>query len=255
MAVKIQQERYTSAAAFLAACDARTPNSYAEYNRSDRESAWQGDTYSAARDYLLHGDAAAVAGLKPHKLTQAESIAPRRVRDVAGYAPIVPAALEGLPRCMKRRKACATRSKVLTLVCDIDGNCDKTPEEFFEAGRKLCAFIRGAELAGYSVALDAFMCFARPSCSHGYALRLNIKAAGQPLDIKRVAYALTHASFERQLSFDWYERFPNGRAISGYGQALYSTPQHFRDEVLAQVLDKNERYISLFDTDYSQLLK
>lgn len=248
----IKMERFTNYRELLTTCDNRDYNSWAQDCR-DESACWAGDGYTDARRMLEHGDASLVGKLTPHTVTQAQSIRPEKRADVCGYAPIVPAAIIGLPKTMKRRVKRPAASKVLTLVVDLTGNCDVEAREFQEAGRELCAFIQGAEMAGYRIGVDVLAEFQRDG--KGYAVRVCIKRPEQPLDIKRVAYPIAHASMFRQILFDWYERLPHAEHLSGYGHGIRYENAATRENVLAQILGPHEHYCSLLDRDFQSALK
>lgn len=250
----IHIEQFTSYQTFLKACDGRAVNSW-EYENRARNADWAGDTYKDARRMLEYGDAAMCKSITPTVTQQAASIKPIRRKDVCGYAPIVPAAIIGLPKTMRRKVKTLTRSKVVTLVIDITGAAAVDADEFTKAGRDLCAFIQGAELAGYRIGIDVMAVFQDGTSKDGYAVRVTIKRPEQPLDIKRVAYPLTHASMFRQLMFDWYERFPDARDVPWHGHAIRYDDEKTRERTLAQILKPNEHYCGLLDGNFAAALK
>jgi hypothetical protein len=53
-----------------------------------------------------------------------------------------------------------------------------------------------------------------------YALKIKVKDAMQPIDLKRISFPLTHTAFFRVIGFDWYSRCPEAKYIGGYGHSL-----------------------------------
>lgn len=255
-----ETERFSNIAALLDTCDERTPSAWAKNNR-EREAKWAGESYEDARELLVHGSAEDVKKLTPKKTRAAEDIRPKTRAAIAGYAPIVPRSIIGLPKSMKRRERVKVNSRVLTLAIDIGYACSNDKERIARRGRELCELIQGAELAGYRIALDVLFTIQceepyadEKNNKHVYTVRLCIKRAEQPLDIKHVCYPLIHASMLRQLFFDWYERYPNAENYFGYGTCLYAESEAWRSGILSHILKENERYIDLMESDFSKVL-
>ena len=53
-----------------------------------------------------------------------------------------------------------------------------------------------------------------------YMLKVKVKDAMQPIDLKRISFPLTHTSFFRVVGFDWYSKCPEAKYISLYGHSL-----------------------------------
>ena len=196
-------------------------------------------------ELLKSGDADAAARLLPQNVAKVKSIADKRGRGVQGYAPIVPLVINSVPRCMRTQERARVPYKVLNLLVDVTYSCGIKQSEVDERGRKLCEFIKGAERAGYRIGLSIGAVFSRDGYENAYCARIKVKDASKPLDIKRVAYPLTHASMFRQLLFDWYEKYPDAEHLSGYGYALYFCKPDHRADVLSKLCKRGERYLAL----------
>ena len=91
-------------------------------------------------------------------------------------------------------------------------------ESIINAGVKLLSAIVELEQQGYRFNLYAVQNYY--SYGKGYILKVKVKDAMQPLDLKRVSFPLTHTGFFRVIGFDWYSKCPEAKYISGYGHSL-----------------------------------
>ena len=250
----IHADRFNNINEFLNTCDSRDYNEWARHRRDEYDNkSWQGDSYSAARDYLLHGDNRYTNQLKPRTLPQVTDIKPRDYNAVVGYSPIVPAAVMNIPTCMINRQNTTAKNKVLHIVYDCDASCDVNKRQMIEQGKKVAAFILSVERAGYRVQLDVFASFQQRGDDNGYAFTLTLKDAARPLDIKRLTYPLIHISMLRALAFDWFERYPHADYVCGYGLPLYHESKEYRDDFVHKVThDNTATYITL-TTDIDRL--
>lgn len=245
-------EHFDSISELLNTCDARGINEWASHKR-DESDEWAGDGYTAARDMLCRGCNDEVASIRPRKLPTAANIKPRNVNAVVGYSPIVPLAILNVPNCMNARENVNARSKIIHMLYDVGASCNVEKSEMIEQGRKAAAFIMSMERAGYRVQLDALATFAEEDGGEQYAYTLTLKDAARPLDIKRLTYPLLHISMLRQISFDWYERFPQGVRLCGYGTPLYHWTRAHVDAAVKQIArDERALYVNL-RTDFDEL--
>lgn len=232
---------------FFSVCDKRKHKggyfSDARTRYSDDDD-WSGASYKQARDMMIHGYEKSVEAVNSRvSQLQKQSFEkpPRRVSDYCGFAPIVPAVIIGLPKTMWNNKKDMKKSKCVTVVYDVGVSACVSKKELEEHGAKVVSYIMNLERLGYRVRVDAICGFAS---GYAYAVRIPIKNENNPINLKRIAFPMTHVAFLRTLGFDWYERCPDAEYMSGYGTPLYAMSSDDRKEFLDTVLNENEYYIN-----------
>lgn len=157
----------------------------------------------------------------------AEFQRPRPIQDVAGYQPIVPNALMGLPKSMINQRMAKRKAKVIRFMVSIDraGHYDVD-----DITKKMCeamSFIADVERSGIRTRLEVF--FAgygsnnigdgkkKASCS------ILVKKETQPFDLKRLCYPIINPSMLRLLVFAWYESANVPMGNTEYWQGGYGT--------------------------------
>lgn len=161
----------------------------------------------------------------------------------AGFAPVVPLALMGVPNSMLSMQMAPMKAKVLDVYYDITAPNSRKPEEFIAAGRELLSSVVALERQGYRVNLYVTQSY----YDNGSAdmLIVKVKSADRLLDIKRCAFPVVHPSFLRLIGFDWYSKVPGGRYRAGYGRSLYIAfgANGFRD-IGRELFGRNALYVS-----------
>lgn len=234
---------------FLETCDSRKYKAGQGFSESARtrysdDDDWAGASYDRARDMLVHGYDKSIEAVSTRvNQLQKQSFVekPQRRRDFVGYTPIVPNVLMGYPKAMWNSKKEEKPYKVITLLYDAGVSCGVSKEELEEHGAKVVSYVMNLERLGYRIRIDALDGFTR---DHTYAVRIAIKHEDQPINLKRIAFPMTHVAFTRALGFDWYERCPDAEYMSGYGTPLYCLEKYEREKKLAPILGENEYYIN-----------
>lgn len=139
--------------------------------------------------------------------------------DVAGYQPIIPNAIMGLPNSMINSRIKPIKTKVIDLFYEMTIMSYHKSDDLIQAGQKILGAILELEAQGYRFNLY---------CTQGYyshgegcdMLCVKVKSANQPMDLKRMSFPIAHTAFFRGLGFDWYSKFPKGRYRAGYGIAI-----------------------------------
>lgn len=139
--------------------------------------------------------------------------------DVAGYAPIIPNAIMGLPNSMVNSAMKPIKTKVLDVYYEMTVPAFRDAKELIKAGQKILGVILEMEAQGYRFNLY---------CTQGYysssrgcdMVCVKVKSANQPMDLKRMSFPIAHTAFFRGLGFDWYSKFPKGTYRPGYGCAI-----------------------------------
>lgn len=232
---------------FLETCDSRKhkgggfDDARTRYSDDDD---WAGASYDKARDMLIHGydKSLKIVSEKVNQLQKQSFIEkPQRVRDFVGFAPIVPNVVLGYPKTMWNNKSETKPNKVITLLYDAGVSCCVSKEQLAEHGARVVNYVMNLERLGYRIRIDAMDGF---TADHTYCVRVSVKHEDQPINLKRIAFPMTHVGFTRALGFDWYERCPDAKYMSGYGRPIYTLDDYERKEKLAPILGEDEYYIN-----------
>lgn len=233
---------------FLETCDSRKYKggrfSESARTRYSEDDDWAGTTYDKARDMLLHGYDKSVNTVvsKVNQLQKRTFIdKPQRVRDYVGFSPIVPNVILGYPKTMWNNHIETKPNRVITLLYDVGVSCGVSKKELEEHGARVVSYVMNLERLGYRIRIDAMDGF---TGDHTYCVRIAVKHENQPINLKRVAFPMTHVGFTRTLGFDWYERCPDAEYMGGYGAPMYNLDDELRKKKLAPILGENEFYIN-----------
>lgn len=248
---KFNIEKYDSAMEVVEKCKTRpmTSNSFQDMaNKS--YGRWEGvSSYDEALSFLKHGYQPTVNDLKGafKNTIKGDSSRFKFENAVAGFAPVVPLALKGVPQSMINMTMKPIKAKVVDIYYDMTCSCSTTSQQIINAGKTLLGAIIELEKQGYRFNLYAVQTYTdeyRRAISSDM-LVIKIKNSSQPLDLKRVSFPLTHSAFFRIIGFDWYSKVPGGRYRSSYGCALaYKVDQRGLDEISKLVFGKNAIYIA-----------
>ena len=167
-----------------------------------------GDPITEAIDLLKNGyakgrDSMVEMAAEVDKVDEIDNIAIGL--DVAGYRPDVPLYLTGEPACMQ----IATEERRKPLVKIVAAACYSASidaDEVFHYGVGLASLVQAYERAGYSTEVIACFCSVASDNEKLFnRLDVELKAAGQRLDIDRLAFVFCHESMLRRLKFAWLE--------------------------------------------------
>lgn len=235
---KVQVESYDSAMEVADKCNTRSLTSDRfEDMRSKCFGGWDGvSSYDEAIDLLRNGYQPIVEDMRGEFKSNRTGIGGRFKfqNAVAGFAPVVPLAMMGVPNSMIDMRMKPIKTKVIDVYYDMTCSCGTTSEEIIENGKKLLGAIIELEAQGYRFNLYAVQTYCDKTDAD--MLVVKVKSSTQPLDLKRISFPLCHTAFFRVIGFDWYSKVPNGTYRIGYGHAAY---HEFHD-------DMNEFYRKLF---------
>ena len=250
--LEVRAEIYTSAENAVEDCKHR-PIRHSDYDviRRGIRKSWHGvENYDEALHLLATGYQPTVDTLK-EELKVAPQSGPRFAftNEVQGFMPVIPLALNGLPRCMIDVRIKPMKVKVLDIYYDMTATAEKDPEDFIKAGKLLLGTVIALEKQGYRFNLYAIQDYY--DC-HNYANRavdilcVKVKSSDCPIDIKRMSFPLTHPAFFRVIGFDWESKSPITRYIGpGRGRSI---ADEFNDEdcnkVIKTMFGNNAFYIS-----------
>lgn len=183
--------------------------------------SWCGvDNYEQALQFLEEGYQPTVeklkAGIKSNLQGNGKRISFHN--DIVGYAPIVPLAILGVPNSMINSKMKPIKAKVIDIYYNMTASCGTDSDDIIQAGVKMLSAIISLEQQGYRFNLYAVQnYYNNRKC---YMLKVKVKDAMQPIDLKRISFPLTHTAFFRVIGFDWYSKCPEAKHIWGYGHSL-----------------------------------
>lgn len=189
------------------------PDEYADRN-------WVGASREEAYKMLREGYQPVVDKLKSHVKVSAHGTG-KRVRftnEPAGFIPIVPNAILGLPNSMINSQMKPIKTKVLDVYYDITASAGVDSKDLMKAGEKLLSAIMELEANGYRFNLYVVQnYYDDKECD---MLCVRVKTASQPLDLKRISFPVAHTAFFRGIGFEWYSKFPIGKFRFGYGHSI-----------------------------------
>ena len=209
-----------------------------EHFHSPRWGSFTGASRDEAYRMLREGYQPVVDALKTKMKFTASGSAKRfkTYNDVAGFQPIIPNAIMGLPNSMINSSLKPIKTKVVDIYYEMTVPFFREAKELILAGQKMLGVIMEMEAQGYRFNLY---------CVQGYydsakgcdLLCVKVKSANQPMDLKRMSFPIAHTAFFRGIGFDWYSKFPKGTYRDGYGRVITADKA---------VKDVQEEYKKLF---------
>lgn len=231
-------------------------------NREFRESSAGVKNYDQARDYLLNGWSEPVKDVKDHlnkidENKRLDAIKTRLKDDVAGFLPIVPNALMGLPKTMRNVEIVTKKSKVLNVTIDTTFKASVSKSKAQEYFSKVFAHLMALEKSGFRIRINSMMCFGNPIEDAVHIVKLLLKHEYQPINIKKLMFPIINTAMLRAVGFDWYQRLPDAVKISGYGRPLYDWRNGKREQEIYDMMgiDKSKSFYIHYDSDYLQIFK
>lgn len=227
--VDVRTEMYISANELVNDCKNRAVR-HGQYTITDekirsRQHWYSVPNYDAALELLNTGYQPVV-----NKLNEELKVAPKAgprfafTNEVQGFMPVIPLALNGIPRSMIDVRVRPIKTKVLDIYYDMTATSEKDADDFIKAGKLLLGTILALESQGYKFNLYALQSYW--DCNN-YAkhaidfLCVKVKSSDRPLDLKRISFPLTHPAFFRVIGFDWQSKSPITRYIGdGRGRSV-----------------------------------
>lgn len=208
---------------------------------------WCGvQSYEEALQYLEQGYQPVVEQLKTKIKANLQGEAKRISfhNDVVGYAPIVPLAIMGVPNSMLNSYMKPIKAKVVDVYYDGTFRGMTSSDDIIATGAKVISVILKMEQQGYRFNLYQVQGYSDETGTN--LMKVKLKDAAQPIDLKRISFPMTHTAFFRVIGFDWYSKTPRGRYISGYGKALsdIGKTKGKLGELFREMFGKNAVYVS-----------
>lgn len=250
---KIMCESYNSAAEVVRDCkerpfiDGRGFDNMGDGHLGGNTPGWLGvESYEQALRLLEEGYQPVVEEMKTMIKTNLQGEAKRISfhNDVVGYAPIVPLAIMGVPNSMLNSYMKPIKSKVVDVYYDGAFRGSTSSSDIIATGAKVISVIMKLEQQGYRFNLYQVQGYSDEMGTN--LMKVKLKDAAQPIDLKRISFPMAHTAFFRVIGFDWYSKTPRGRYISSYGRALsdISKTSGKLGEMFREMFGKNAVYVS-----------
>lgn len=162
----------------------------------------------------------------------------KRFIDQAGFQPIVPLYLAGMPNNMMNSRFEQKKQKIITITKSIGYRGEVSLRQIEEESLKTLSIIQMLESKGYRVNLN--VCNTWNANRNKITLKVNIKKANEKLNISKVAFPLTHPSMLRRLIFRFRE-ITSEHDCSDAGASLYDKLSN-----IAAIDPKKEIFIPSF---------
>lgn len=144
---------------------------------------------------------------------------------VAGYQPVVPLYLAGVPTDMVSKKLVTTKSKIVNITKCVTYSAKITTEQIVEESIKALQVVKKVEAQGYRVNL-AIVLACRGYDGTEILAKVRIKNANERLNNSKVAFPMVHPSMLRRLFFRYIETNPNVTECFKIG---YGSPIEYSD--------------------------
>lgn len=240
-------EHFDSAQEVARTCATRqiTSDRFDDMRKRDIDSWFGVKSYDEALELLRNGYQPTVDAMSGVFKASRNGVAKRITfqNEIQGFAPVVPLALKGVPNCMVNMTMKPIKAKVIDVYYDMTASCSVKSSDIIKAGQALLGTIVELEKQGYRFNIYAVQSYSdEVSCD---MLAVKVKSSGQPLDLKRISFPLTHTAFFRVIGFDWYSKVPGGKHRAGYGHALgYEINNAELQESAKQLFGKSAVYFS-----------
>lgn len=146
--------------------------------------------------------------LKDFKAVKASAgVSPKRTvkADVIGHAPLVPAAIQGLPNSMLRTRKVMQKVKSVEIVYSSNVSCKIPASRLQEIGKELLACVKRLELSGVRVRLTLLTFSSRSHNKQHAICGVKLKDYSENLNLQKLTFPLVHASMFRRIGFKWLE--------------------------------------------------
>lgn len=239
-------ESYNSTADVVKDCKTRKITDNMFDNMQDgrlggHDASWCGvESYEQALKFLEEGYQPTVEKLKTDIKANLQGSGKRVSfhNDIVGYAPIVPLAIQGVPNSMINSRMKPIKAKVIDVYYNMTASSGTSSESIISAGIKLLSTVISLEQQGYRFNIYAVQnYYSNRKC---YMLKVKVKDAMQPVDLKRISFPLTHTGFFRVIGFDWYSKCPQAKYLSCYGSSIdYDFDRDKMSKVSNEIFDGN----------------
>lgn len=139
---------------------------------------------------------------------------------VAGFQPIVPLYLVGVPTSMASMKMVAKKQKVITVTKLVNYSCGVSSDQIVTESIKAMQVIKALEAQGYRVNIDVAL--GTQAGGRQIVASIRIKNANEKLNVSKLAFPLVHPSMLRRLLLRYLEVNENVTSafVFGYGAPI-----------------------------------
>ena len=178
--------------------------------------------------------------------------------DVAGAYPVVPLACAGDPCHMVDVQAIEVPHKIIRVVVTLANSWSINAQTLMTYGAAVLSYVDALESAGWSC--EVIGRFDSRAHRNVMAMSVMLKAAGAPLDIDTLAFALVHPAMLRRLFIAYIERFLDSQPHfkSGHGRPHGDNPgdcQIFIPRVPSNDLADKDKSLTYVGTHIDPSLK
>lgn len=170
----------------------------------------------------------------------------RSVNSVAGFHPVVPLYLAGVPTSMVSYKMVPVKQKVVNITKLFNYSSGISSETIINESIKVLQVVRKLEAQGYSVNVN--VAFGSSKDGRNIAASIRIKNANERLNISKLAFPMVHPSMLRRLMLRYIEVTPN--ATKGYTKG-YGYP--VSKSVMQEILPDSIVIPAIWDTDVDKI--
>lgn len=158
----------------------------------------------------------------------------KMVNSVAGFQPIVPLYLAGVPTNMVSQKMVPVKQKIVNITKSVSYSASVSTKTIIEESIKAMQIVKKLEAMGYRVNLSVAL-GSKESDREVYA-KVCIKHANEKLNVSKLAFPLVHPSMLRRLFFRYIEVCPDVTRsfVPGYGKPIEGSnlKKVFPDEII-----------------------
>lgn len=151
----------------------------------------------------------------------------KTINSVAGFQPIVPLYLSGVPNNMVSQKMVPVKQKVIEITKSVDYNGGTSTNAIIDESVKALQLIKRFEAMGYRVILN--IAIGSIAGNKKMFTKVRIKNADEKLNISKLAFPLVHPSMLRRLFFRWIEVYPEVTKSFVHGYGTPSTTEQMKD--------------------------
>lgn len=217
------------------------------------DASWVGiGSYEEAKKLLVNGWSEKVEYFKDRVKKESDLIDDSKVMkmfvNVAGFMPIVPNAIMGLPNAMLDLRQDKKKQRVIKFLITMNRSCGYESKEIIEKMAKVVAHISVLERHGYRCRIELFGSFHDGgSCEKTIACHsVLLKSENQLFDIKRMAFPIAHSAMQRVFGFAWENSLPidyRSYHCSGLGRSVQYWSENYREDLLGAINESNEKLI------------
>ena len=252
--MKIVEEHFSSIHQLLSVISSRPKNSEmatCDSSESNGENFTGTKNFEEAVDLFQYGytdvldkiKSGIASNVKCHSVEQRRYVK----NGVAGYAPNVPNAIQGLPNSMIYTEKQLQKVKVITIYYSMCENCSCPKEEMIKSGITMLSAVNILEKSGIRTKLEVvFFCAAHDGNTEGTFATVRVKDFREYMDIQKLCFPIVHPSMFRRFGFKWLETTPYLHESGwkyGYGHVSGKVI-----ELARKMLNDNEIIITLQDT-------